>query len=96
MDRYAARSKKRTYFRQEKNDHFLPLLRLYSLFICLESNTIPPHTENLLTWLAPASAVLGNVKDPLSHFEFPVMDIGKQLASVSKDNLPFDQSCTRL
>lgn len=59
-----------------------------------ESETIPQHTEDLLT--CSASAVLGNVKDSLSHFKFPVMDIGKQLASVSKDNLPFDQSCTRL
>lgn len=36
-----------------------------------------------------------NVKGYSGHFEFPVMDIGKQLASVSKDNLPFDQSCSR-
>ena len=62
----------------------------------MESETIPLRAENLPAQPAPASAVLGNVKDPLSHFEFPVMDIGKQLASVSKDNLPFDQSCTRL
>lgn len=40
------------------------------------------------------SVVLGNVKDHSSHSEFLVMDIGKQLASVNKDNLPFDQSCT--
>lgn len=43
-----------------------------------------------------ASEALRNAEEPLSLFEQPVMDIGKQLASVSKDNLPFDQSSTRL
>ena len=41
------------------------------------------------------SAVFRNVMGYSSHFEFPVMAIGKQLATVSKDNLPFDQSCSR-
>lgn len=62
----------------------------------VEPETIPPLTENLLNWPTAGFEVLVNVKDPFNHFEFAVMGIGKQLASVSKDNLPFDQSCTRL
>ena len=49
------------------------------------------HPYMTIIW----SAVFPNVKGYFSHFEFPVMAIGKQLASVSKDNLPFDQSCSR-
>lgn len=63
-----------------------------SLWVRVKSETTPFHPARPLT----GSAVLENVKDPLRHFEFPVIDIGKQLAYVSKDNLPFDQSCTRL
>lgn len=35
-----------------------------------------------------------NVNGCCSHFESALTDIGKQLTFVSKDNLPFGQSCT--